>query len=436
MGASLAGCCDGANADGYESLSSAARPAASAMNRAGGGDDAAGLPFGSARFEEYFDLREQLGKGSTAACHLCVELGTGQRYAVKVINKKKISVLYADLLPQFRREVDILRRLQHPNIIRLHRVFESKTVLHVVTELASGGELFEYLVGRPNSILTEATVSFLIRQCFSAAAHMHAHGIIHRDIKLENILLASKPSEDDDDDDEDADGARAHDKITLKIIDFGLAFTQHQETVPAPSQQAEQQSHGRQQPLRTAKTFFGTVGYIAPEMLKRKTYTEAVDVWALGVVTYVLLCGVFPFEEQQGGGGGGGGGGKKRFQPNDYKLRYPAWVHSLSESARDLLQWVLTVDSGKRPTAEEVLKHPWVSGETASPRQQLQSPGHLAKLRNPAAALKAMDSLAEEGNVSPLLLDEGVVGDDALYDDDHLALPPTTATTTGATVYS
>ena len=432
MGASL-GCCDGAGADGYDSLSRAARPGApAALNGVTGGTDASALPFGPARFEEHFDLREQLGKGSTAACHLCVEFGTGQRYAVKIINKKKISVLYADLLPQFRREVDILRRLQHPNIIRLHRVFESKTTLHVVTELASGGELFEYLVGRPNSILTEATVSFLIRQCFSAAAHMHAHGIIHRDIKLENILLASKPNEEEDDD----EGALAYDNITLKIIDFGLAFTQDQDgSGPRAGQQQQQQQPppgpgpGQQQPLRTAKTFFGTVGYIAPEMLKRKNYTDAVDVWALGVVTYVLLCGVFPFEEQQQGGGGGG---KKRFQPNDYKLRYPAWVHTLSESARDLLQWVLTVEPGKRPSAQEVLLHPWVSGETASPRQQLQSPGHLAKLRNPAA-LKAMDSLAEEGNVSPLLLDEGVVGDDALDDDDHLALPPPAAFSAAAT---
>lgn len=130
----------------------------------------------------------------------------------------------------------------------------------MVTEYASGGELFDYLVSRPNGLLSEAQASQLIRQVVSAVAYMHSNKVIHRDIKLENILLAEKPGKD----------------IKLKIIDFGLAKTM------APNEKA--------------KTFFGTVGYLAPEMTKRR-YSFGVDVWAVGVLTYVLLCGVFPFDD-------------------------------------------------------------------------------------------------------------------------------------------
>lgn len=129
-----------------------------------------------------------------------------------------------------------------------------------MTEYAAGGELFDHLVSRPNGLLSEAEASQLIRQVVSAVAYMHRSNVIHRDIKLENILLARN----------------SVDEIQLKIIDFGLAKLMG--------------------PNEKAKTFFGTVGYLAPEMARRQ-YSFGVDVWAVGVLTYVLLCGVFPFDD-------------------------------------------------------------------------------------------------------------------------------------------
>jgi len=267
-------------------------------------------------------------------------------------------MLYSELLPQFRREVEILRTLQHPNIIRLEDVFETEDTLHVVTELATGGELFDFLTSHPNSVLTEAAVSHLIRQCISAVAYMHEHGVFHRDIKLENILLASKPPARG----RAGGGADAYSGIQLKIIDFGLSKS-HPGNTGTP---------------HTTKTFFGTAGYIAPEMLRRSAYTQAVDVWALGVVTFVLLCGVFPFNDSK----------TTRNQRVDYSLKFPSWVaDDVSDSAKDLLAHMLQVDPRRRISARDALRHPWVAGQTASPRHVLSSPGRFPTLRSPMPVL-------------------------------------------------
>eukprot|EP00514_Thraustochytrium_sp_LLF1b_P003038 CAMPEP_0184523706 /NCGR_PEP_ID=MMETSP0198_2-20121128/9050_1 /TAXON_ID=1112570 /ORGANISM="Thraustochytrium sp., Strain LLF1b" /LENGTH=347 /DNA_ID=CAMNT_0026914801 /DNA_START=485 /DNA_END=1528 /DNA_ORIENTATION=+ len=296
-------------------------------------------------------MGEQLGKGSTAMCFTCVARDSGEGFAVKVIDKRRISLLYRGLLPQFRREVEILSALDHPNIIRLKEMYESPLLLHVVTELAHGGELFDYLVSQPNGMLTEASVSFFLRQCISAVAHMHEHNVIHRDIKLENILLESSP-----------EGKEYH-EIQLKIIDFGLS----------KSFEDAMRDKGQGFSLRTTTTFFGTAGYISPEMMKRKEYTQAVDVWSLGVVTFVLLCGVFPFDD----------GAKRTKRRMNYRIQYPAWVKNLSPSAKDLIRQLLEVNPKTRLSASEALVHPWVSGQTASPEQILSSPKHLPRLRSP-----------------------------------------------------
>lgn len=438
-------------ADGYVALRAAspapATPAGLALRR-------------ESEFRRRFSVQGLLGRGSTASCFACVERASGRAFAVKVMDLRKISVLFSDLIPQFRKEVDILRRVpEHAHIIRLHDVFESPTKLHVVTELAHGGELFDYLVDHPSSALTEATVSLFVRQMASAVAHLHAHGVIHRDLKLENILLAER--------------CERYQDIRLKIIDFGLAksFTPMERkavrkasttasaesaqkrtvtvTVPATGQtdadadaaadagadadaeknaDADADADASLRSPLSARTFFGTVGYIAPEMMRRRRYTRGIDVWALGVVTFVLLCGVFPFDA-------------KRKRSHDYRLRFPAWVQSeLSDSAKDLLQKLLCVDPAKRVTSKQALAHPWVAGETASPRAVLGSPKHFhglqaerqelaAQLPGPAntvgigidigsvaamalepraSALAVASAEAKSGRVSPLLLDQDV----------------------------
>ena len=287
-------------------------------------------------FGDFYTLKSKIGKGSTARVYLCTspQDSGDELYAVKIINKQKVTASYPTLMKQLKEEARLLEELHHPNIIALHAMFESSCTLHLVTEYASGGELFEYLISRPNGLLSEAEASRLIRQILAAIAYMHECGVMHRDIKLENILLAEKPK-----------GS----KTTLKLIDFGLAKSTRD--------------------CEHAKTFFGTVGYIAPEMLTKK-YTNAIDLWAAGVLTYILLCGVFPFEDDV----------RKRLKV-DYTLRFPPWTKSkLSASAKDLLSSLLCVYPSQRSTAQSALEHPWIRGSTASPKCILSSPRQL-KLR-------------------------------------------------------
>eukprot|EP00511_Aplanochytrium_stocchinoi_P001165 CAMPEP_0204827046 /NCGR_PEP_ID=MMETSP1346-20131115/4613_1 /ASSEMBLY_ACC=CAM_ASM_000771 /TAXON_ID=215587 /ORGANISM="Aplanochytrium stocchinoi, Strain GSBS06" /LENGTH=352 /DNA_ID=CAMNT_0051955339 /DNA_START=103 /DNA_END=1158 /DNA_ORIENTATION=- len=267
-------------------------------------------------FNDIYSLEEQIGKGSTAVVFKCRKKNVNaidKAFAVKIIDKKKVSVMYTDIYQQLKREVDILDSLRHPYIIRLHGMFESEKALHVVTEYAAGGELFDYLISRPNGLLSEAEASQLIRQITSAVAYMHMNNVLHRDIKLENILLADKPEE--------------HNSCVLKIIDFGLAKTMKRS--------------------ERAKTFFGTVGYLAPEMVSRR-YSFGVDVWAIGVLTFVLLCGVFPFEDDV----------RKGAKVN-YKLKFPPWAKNISASAKDLLKALLQVNPNARATAASAMDHPW-----------------------------------------------------------------------------
>lgn len=299
-------------------------------------------------FHDLYVLGDQIGKGSTAVVHKCTRKHSTlcETRAVKIIDKRRMALMYNELLEQFRREVDILARLDHPHIIKLYGMYESKHSLHLVTEYAGGGELFDYLVSRPKGLLSEAEASHLVRQVISAVSYLHENGVVHRDIKLENILLSKGPMLN-----RFGESPGSDQQIELKLIDFGLAKSIMESST-------------------TTKTFFGTVGYIAPEMLSRKPYTKAVDVWALGVLTFILLCGVFPFEDDI-----------RKKAKVDYQLRFPPWTkNKISSSAKDLLEKLLCVDPSHRISARAGLNHPWVQGATASPNLVLRSPSKLRHL--------------------------------------------------------
>ena len=155
-------------------------------------------------------------------------------------------------------------------------------------------------------------------------------------LQPENLLLKRKPKPNED--------------IDVKIIDFGL-------------------SKAMEEPV--ARTFLGTRGYLAPEMLQRREYTKAVDTWALGVIVFVLLCGCLPFDDDS------------QTVPSDdlvrakFQLRFPRWASNLSASAKDLLSKLLNTNSLQRYTAEQALEHPWVKGQTAPRKNLLASPGRI-----------------------------------------------------------
>lgn len=284
-----------------------------------------------------YDLMEVLGVGSTSTVHRCRQRQTGHEYACKIIDCPLIEDRFQGMMAQFQTEIVALQKLKHPSIIQLYDVFLSKDKIYIVMELMEGGELFDYVVQK--GTLTEEEASRIVKKVTSALVYMHEKNIVHRDLKPENLLLKSKPNPGSYD-------------IDIKIIDFGL-------------------SKAMEGPV--ARTFLGTRGYLAPEMLQRRDYTRAVDSWALGVIVFVLLCGCLPFDDDSS------------TVPSDdlvkakFVLRFPRWSKNLSASAKDLLSHLLDVNPRTRYTAEQALYHPWVQGETAPRGSWLASPGRILK---------------------------------------------------------
>ena len=159
------------------------------------------------QFKNKYQMCEVLGVGSTSICHRCVNKQTGASFACKIIDKQQIESRFAGMMEQFRSEIDALRKLQHPNIIKLYDVFFTKKKMYIVMELMGGGELFDYVVQK--GTLTEAEASVIVRMVTSALVYMHECNIIHRDLKPENLLLKYKPNSIYD--------------LEVKIIDFGLS---------------------------------------------------------------------------------------------------------------------------------------------------------------------------------------------------------------------
>lgn len=340
MGAFCSDCFKGSSSGEYETIHSSDNvdsPAAPTSeqghseNKSIGNNDSHAPGF----FIKY-ELRDIVGVGSTANCHRCARKSDGKEFACKVIDKRQIEVKFTGLLEQFHVEIKVLEELNHPHIIKLEDVFETPDRIFIVMELMDGGELFDYVVEK--GMLNEEEASVMIRKITSALAHMHSKGIIHRDLKPENLLLTSKLPD-----------------AEIKLIDFGLAKKISNDTV--------------------AHSFLGTRGYLAPEMLQRHAYDKAIDVWALGIIVFVLLCGCLPFDDDSSRITSEVVARKK------FALRFPRWASNLSPSAKELMQKLLDVNPKTRITAEEALRHPWVTGVKATPNNYLQSPSVLGERR-------------------------------------------------------
>ncbi|XP_050446269.1 calcium/calmodulin-dependent protein kinase type II alpha chain isoform X6 [Cataglyphis hispanica] len=270
------------------------------------------VPTACTRFSDNYDLKEELGKGAFSVVRRCVQKSTGHEFAAKIINTKKLSNRDFQKLE---REARICRKLQHPNIVRLHDSIQEENFHYLVFDLVTGGELFEDIVAR--EFYSEADASHCIQQILESVHHCHHNGVVHRDLKPENLLLASK-----------AKGA------AVKLADFGLAI----------EVQGEAQAwYG----------FAGTPGYLSPEVLKKEPYGKAVDIWACGVILYILLVGYPPFwdEDQHRLYG--------QIKAGSYDYPSPEW-DTVTPEAKNLINQMLTVNPGKRITASEALKHPWI----------------------------------------------------------------------------
>jgi len=228
-----------------------------------------------------------------------------------------------------------MHKIHHPNCVQLFEMFETPKKIYMVMELLTGGELFDRIVAKGN--FSEKEASDLIKDIVGAIAYLHSIGIVHRDLKPENLIyLNQKPDS------------------LIKITDFGLAKYRNANKPDAMT------------------TACGTPGYVAPEVLKNEPYGKAVDMWSIGVILYILLCGFPPFYHESTAAL------YKQIKKGEFDFPEPYWSE-VSDAAKDLIRKLLTVDPKKRFTAEQVLSHPWISGSAASSKSF--GPSHNLRLK-------------------------------------------------------
>lgn len=263
--------------------------------------------------KDYHIFPKIIGKGHYGIVRECVHRATRQTLAVKTIDKSTIG-----RLDHLQREIYLLASVDHQNIMKIMDCYEDAECVHIITENYTGGELFDKVVEKTSSrgCMSEREAAAIIKSLLDAVAHLHENGIVHRDIKPENILFESK---DDD--------------AAIKLIDFGLSrrHEKHEEPMSNP---------------------VGTAYYMSPELLKGR-YDNSCDIWAVGIVAYILLCGYPPFN--------GSSDSEIQESTRRGKLQFSGthWI-SKSDDAMDFVKCLLRRDPRKRFTAKEALMHPWM----------------------------------------------------------------------------
>ncbi|KAL3583841.1 hypothetical protein D5086_014902 [Populus alba] len=269
-------------------------------------------------YDKDFDIRYTIGKllghGQFGYTYVATDKGNGDRVAVKRIDKNKMVLPIA--VEDVKREVRILQELTgHENVVQFHNAFEDDSYVYIVMELCEGGELLDRILAKKDSRYTEKDAAVVVRQMLKVAAECHLHGLVHRDMKPENFLFKSTKEDS-----------------PLKATDFGLSdFIK---------------------PGRKFRDIVGSAYYVAPEVLKRNSGPES-DVWSIGVITYILLCGRRPFWDKTEDGIF-----KEVLRNKPDFLRKP-WP-TISTSAKDFVQKLLVKDPRARLTAAQALSHPWV----------------------------------------------------------------------------
>ncbi|WRT68021.1 uncharacterized protein IL334_004996 [Kwoniella shivajii] len=246
-----------------------------------------------------YTLGRVIGEGTYGSVHIATHRLTGTRCAIKKIPKS--------FTPHLTREIHHHRRLHHPSVVHLHEIIATESHIWLVTELCSGGELFDYLVERGRMLEGEARKLF--GELAIAVGWMHRQGVVHRDLKLENVLL---------------DG-----ELRIKLGDLGFV---------------REWQRGR-----LMETFCGTTGYASPEMLAGRKYTGVeTDIWSMGIILYTLLCGGLPFDDDD----------ERVMKDLIMKGEYeePEW---LSDEARSLIRGMLQQEPSQRFTIVDILTHPW-----------------------------------------------------------------------------
>ncbi|CAF4210161.1 unnamed protein product [Rotaria sp. Silwood2] len=272
--------------------------------------------------ETKYDVANKLGEGSFGTVYRVKNKETNLFYAMKTIAKKPGNKFKASSLDN---EVKLLKEVNHPNLIQLHEVLESSQNLYLIVELCEGGELGMHL--KKIGPLPEETVKQIMSKLVSALYYLHKMDIVHRDLKLENILLKNTPKSKTD-------------EFDIRVTDFGLSSKKSITNTDS-----------------LFNDYCGTPLYMAPEILDNKNYSALCDVWALGIIMYYLICGRHPYVAND----------ERRLLEiiRSQKLRYDSEkFKNLSSEGLDFLQGMLVYDTVHRRTMGELTVHPWLTGRS------------------------------------------------------------------------
>lgn len=291
------------------------------------------LKSASSMLEDFYRLGRQLGKGSYGEVFLATDKLSGKKYAVKIITKNPNNRKQKKFIE---RERTIMTTVHHDNIVRTLDVFEGPSKLAIVSEFMEGGELFDLIIA--SQYFTEDKARYIMRQILAGVQYLHSRNIVHRDIKPENVLCVGKTW-----------------PLEVKLTDFGLSNFLND---TGDADDAMLLSH------------VGTSYYIAPEIVGKGGYGPAVDIWASGVVLYIMLCGRFPFW------------GKTDIEYMRSLSRGPCMVgegwNEVSEEGKSFLKLLLQVDPKRRLSATQALGHPWLNEDGSSLNRRLSSISGLA----------------------------------------------------------
>merc|ERR1711934_359613 len=262
--------------------------------------------------EEYYDLIEEIGQGQYAVVHRAEHKENGKVVAVKLIDKGDTGMTVTD------KEIAVMMRIDNPNCVKLYEVYETEAEIQMVMELLEGSDLFDRIINKQK--YPEPEAKELMKRVCDGVKHLHDKNIMHRDLKPENILLVS-PDND----------------VDCKVGDFGLSRL-------FPEGGPREQKTG---------TLCGTPGYVAPEVLNRVPYSYGVDVWSLGVITYITVCGFppFPLDMQAAS--------VAKVKNADFSYPSPFWDNKSAE-VKDLIKKMIVKDVDARFTLEQVIAHKWL----------------------------------------------------------------------------
>ncbi|KAK2920159.1 serine/threonine-protein kinase 33 [Channa argus] len=277
-----------------------------------------------AELREIYKFERKLGQGSFGVVYEATHIETQTKWAIKVVCRPEAGSPKVKMLGH---EINILKQVNHDCIIHLKEVYNTAKMIYLVTELCSGGELNQLL--RRKKYFTEEETRHIICSLADAVVYLHKRDIVHRDLKLENILV--KNSVDD------------NGKINIKVTDFGLSV-----------------QTGGVGIVNIMTEACGTLIYMAPEMMSGGGYSQWCDVWSIGVVMYMLLCGEPPFVSKT----------KEsllaEIMKKEVKFNQPIWA-KVSDGAKNLLTCLLKVDPAYRMSANQILESPWITGDTNVP---------------------------------------------------------------------